>query len=355
MKKASKIIVTVLIIIAVVAFIAYVLNNNKKKNEAETAIVSQKISSINVEIDTVKMASLSVDYMNNGVFAPFQELEFSAEQSGRVSKVYVDVGDEVKIGQTLAIVKTDQLSVDLENTNAAFQNAKSNNERYQNAFKTGGVTKQQVDQAGLDLQNAKAQLERAQINYGDATIKATINGTVNKRSVEPGTVVSPGSVLFELVNVSKLKLKATLNESNIANLKKGDTVTVSASALPGTTFKGVVSFIAPKADSSLNFPIEVEVHNIKNSSLKAGMYGTISFGNSQGEKLTVNRKAFVGSVSSQQVYVMQADSTVALRKVTAGLVTEKSVEVISGLKQGDVVITSGQINIEEGTKVNPVN
>ncbi|RIV67390.1 efflux RND transporter periplasmic adaptor subunit [Flagellimonas aequoris] len=355
MKKTSKIVVPTLVIVIVFVAIAFILNSNKKKNEAETAIVSKMNNSVNVQVDTVKLSALNVEYTNNGLFEPFQELEFSAEQSGRVSKVYVEEGDEVRVGQPLAIVKTDQLSVELENAKAAFRNAQSNNERYQNAFKTGGVTKQQVDQAALDLQNAKAQLDRASIQYGDATIKATINGMVNKRSVEPGTVVSPGTALFELVDVSRLKLKSTLNEINVAHLNKGDTVVITASAIPGRQFTGVIGFIAPKADSSLNFPVEVEVLNTENFPLKAGMYGSMSFKSSQSEKLTVNRKAFVGSVSNYQVFVIQPDSTVVLRKVIPGLVSEKNVEVINGLKKGELVVVSGQINLEDGTKVRSVN
>ena len=355
MKKTSKIVVPTLVIVIVFVAIAFILNSNKKKNEAETAIVSKMNNSVNVQVDTVKLSALNVEYTNNGLFEPFQELEFSAEQSGCVSKVYVEEGDEVRVGQPLAIVKTDQLSVELENAKAAFRNAQSNNERYQNAFKTGGVTKQQVDQAALDLQNAKAQLDRASIQYGDATIKATINGMVNKRSVEPGTVVSPGTALFELVDVSRLKLKSTLNEINVAHLNKGDTVVITASAIPGRQFTGVIGFIAPKADSSLNFPVEVEVLNTENFPLKAGMYGSMSFKSSQSEKLTVNRKAFVGSVSNYQVFVIQPDSTVVLRKVIPGLVSEKNVEVINGLKKGELVVVSGQINLEDGTKVRSVN
>ena len=79
------------------------------------------------------------------------------------------------------------------------------------------------------------------------------------------------------------------------------------------------------------------------------------FKSSQSEKLTVNRKAFVGSVSNYQVFVIQPDSTVVLRKVIPGLVSEKNVEVINGLKKGELVVVSGQINLEDGTKVRSVN
>lgn len=355
MRKKSKIIVPILIIVAAIALIVLILNRNKTKNEAEIAVISQSNSTVKVQYDIVKYKDLSIYYKSNGIFAPLQELELSSEQSGRVAKVYVDEGDEVRIGQALVLIKTDKLSVELENAYAAFNTTKITNESYQNAYKTGGVTKQQVIQAALNLENSKANLEQVKIKYGNATIKASINGIVNKRYVEPGTVVSPGKNLFELVNVSKLTFKTAVNETKVASLQTGDTVNITASAIPNQMFSGIISFIAPKADSSLNFPIEVIVNNSVNTSLKAGMYGSIFFNNTKNKILTVNRKAFVGSIKNQEIFVMNSDSTVVLRKVIPGLVTEKDVEVIKGLEQGDLVVINGQINLENGSKVSPVN
>ncbi|MFD0762832.1 efflux RND transporter periplasmic adaptor subunit [Lutibacter aestuarii] len=356
MKKISrKTIIYILIIVGIIILILLKLNYNKQKNDEETAVAAITNDKISVQIDTVKYTVLNLSYKSDGVFTPLQELNLSAEQSGRVAKVYVDIGDNVKIGQALALIKTDELSVNLENMRVAYNTAKTNSERYQNAYKTGGVTKQQLDQALMNLENAKANFEQARIKYGDATIKSTINGIVNKRDVEPGTVVNSGTNLFELVNVSKLKLKTTVNETQIVNLQKGDTVTITASVFPEKEFIGIVTFIAPKANSALNFPIEVEVQNSKNSLLKAGMYGSINFEVTKNKVLTVNKNAFVGSLSNQEVFVMKPDSTVILKKVISGIISDKNVEIIEGLKLGDRVIISGQINLQNGSKVSLIN
>ncbi|WP_306352550.1 efflux RND transporter periplasmic adaptor subunit [Flavobacterium sp. '19STA2R22 D10 B1'] len=351
-----KKIVYIVIGIACVALIGFVLTNNKKKNEAETEIVSQKNTSVAVRTDKVKIEVVALDFVANGNFAPFQELSFSAENSGRVTKVLVDVGSPVRIGQTLAIIKGDQLSVEVQNAKATYQNALTDSQRYENAFKTGGVTQQQLDQAKLALVNAKARLQQANISFGDATIKSSINGIVNKRNIEPGSVVSPGTVLFDLVNVSKLKLKVTVDENQIANLKLGQVVDVKASVYPDKDFSGKVTFIAPKADESLKFPIEIEIINNANNDLKAGMYGTAIFKadeNKQKAIMTVPRNAFVGSVNSNQIFVVRED-TAHLTKVVSGRIFGDKVEILDGLKDGEVVVTSGQINLVDGTKVNSI-
>lgn len=347
-----KKLIYIVIGIAVIALIAFILTNNKKKNEAETAVVAQKNAAVAVRIDTVATKEVSTDFIANGNFEPLQTLNFSAENSGRVVRVMVEEGSRVRIGQTLAVIEGERLSVDVQSAEAAYQNALADNQRYENAFQTGGVTKQQLDQAKLALSNAKARLTQARINFGDATIKSSINGIVNKKMVEPGSVVSPGTPLFELVNVSKLKLRVTVGEQQIARLKVGSTVAVASSVFPDKEFSGIITFIAPVADETLNFPVDIEIANTGDD-LKAGMYGTARFSANESGKTQVRvvpRSAFVGSVSSNQIFVVK-DSTATMAKVIAGRVFGDQVEILQGLNDGDIVVTSGQINLTDGTRV----
>ena len=244
----KKIIITIVVIAASLGIIGYILTNNKKKNEAKTAIVAEKNASVSVKIDTVKTEEVSLDFVSNGNFEPIQELKFSAEKSGKVTKVLVKEGDYVSVGQTLAIVRSDVINVNAENANAVYQNAVADYNRFENAFKTGGVTKQQLDQAKIAMVNAKSQLTQANINVGDTRIKAPISGLINKKFIEPGSILAgmPPSELFEIVNVSKLKLKVTVNESQVASLKVGTTVNVTSNVYPDKTFTGKILLVLPK-------------------------------------------------------------------------------------------------------------
>jgi len=351
-----KKVIYIVIAIAVVGLGAYVLMRNKEKNTAETELISKQNDAVAVRIDTVKTTAPDLNYVANGTFAPSQELSFPAENSGRVVKVLVDEGDRVRIGQVLAIIKGDQLNIQLQNARAAYENAQSDAQRYENAFKTGGVTKQQLDQAKLSLTNAKAQYDAARINVGDASIKSSINGIVNARNIEPGSVVSPGTVLFELVNVSTLKLKVNVDEQHVAGLKVGSPIKVTASVYPDKSFNGKITFIAPKADGSLNFPVEIEIANTAAGELKAGMYGTANFASGATQSTpvkTIPRSAFVGGVASNQVFVVK-DGVARMVKIVAGRVFGENVEVLDGLKEGEIVVTSGQINLNDGTKVSTI-
>lgn len=350
----KKIIITIVVIVAALGLVAYVLIDNKKENEAKTAIVAEKNAAVSVKIDTVKTEEVSLDFVSNGNFEPIQELTFSAEKSGKVIKVLAKEGDYVTVGQTLAIVRSDVINVNAQTANAAYQNAAADYSRYENAYKTGGVTKQQLDQAKLTMVNAKANLTQANINVGDTRIKAPISGFINKKYIEPGSILSamPATELFDIVNVSKLKLKVTVAESQVASLKVGTTVTVSASVYPDKKFSGKITFIAYKADESLNFPVEIEITNNTTKDLKAGMYGTAEFASNQQVQsmMIAPRNAFVGSVSSNQIFVVE-NGIAKLKKVTAGRVLGEQVEILSGLSNGEQVVVTGQINLQNGSKV----
>ncbi|HYH16313.1 MAG TPA: efflux RND transporter periplasmic adaptor subunit [Flavisolibacter sp.] len=355
-KPIIRTLVTIVILVGVVGLIGWVLTNNKKKNEAKTAVVAETTSGdVAVRVTPVKKEALATDFSANGNFEPAQQMNFAAENSGRVTRVLVDEGSYVRRGQTLAIIKTDALNIDLESAQAAYQNAARDKQRYENAFKTGGVTQQQLDQARLQLETAEARVAQARLRVSDANIKSSINGIVNKRYIEPGAVVNPGTQLFELVDVSRLKLSITVNESQVANLKLGDKVDVKASVFPDLNFGGTITFIAPKADASLNFPVEIEIASNPGNKLKAGMYGSALFSFENAAPITVvPRAAFVGSVSSNQVFVVENGNVARLRNVVAGRVLGDKVEILQGLNEGETVIVSGQINLTDGSKVAPL-
>lgn len=358
MRKNSikKFAITTVVIIGVLALVGFVLVNNKKKNAEKTAVVAQTGSSeIAVRISPAQKQTVESDFSANGNFEPARQMNLAAENAGRVVRILVDEGSYVRAGQTLAVINADQISIDLESAQAAYQSALRDKQRYENAFKTGGVTQQQLDHAKLQLENAEARVSQARIRVRDANVRSSINGIVNKRYIEPGAFVSPGVQMFELVDVSRLKLAITVNESQVARLKVGDKVSVKASVFPDKAFGGTVTFIAPKADASLNFPVEIEVAHNPGNQLRAGMYGSAIFNfENTAPVITVPRSAFVGGVNSNQLFVADSTNTARLRTVIAGRIFGDQVEVLEGLQEGEAVIISGQINLSEGSKVAPI-
>lgn len=337
-------IITLLIIAAALGGIYFILNKNKEKNEAVTAEAAKTNAYVAVRIDTARLDAMNLAYAANGTFQPKQEVTVAAETAGRVVRVLVDEGSHVSAGQTLAVIEGDKLDVGVSNAQANYENARQNLERYESAIKTGGITQMQLDQARLQYETAKNNLRSSKINAGDVTIKTSVSGVVNARKIEPGSYVNPGTPAFDIVNVSTLKLRVNVDEKNVANLAVGQTVNVSVSVQADKSYTGKITFIAPKADGSLNFPVEIEVANPGNA-LRAGMYGTATFGaNTTSSVLVIPRTAFVGSVSDNKVFVARNGKAIET-KVVSGRNFGDYIEVISGISAGDQVIISGQINL----------
>jgi len=345
-------ITTIIIIIGVFALIAFILMRNKEKNETEIAVVAQKNTAVLVKIGIVKTEEISQNFNTNGNFEPIQKLTFSAEKSGKITHILVKEGNRVRKGQTLAIVRSDVINVDLQTAEAVYKNAQSDYTRFENAYKTGGVTKRQLDQMKLNMINAEANYTNAKINVSDVNIKAPINGVINKKLIEVGDILTgmPPTPLFEIVNTLKLKLKVTVNESQVTALKVGDSVKITTTVFPDKEFLGRITFIATMADASLNFPVEIEVENNAKSAIKAGMYGTANFITKKQKMLVVPRKAYIGSVNENEVFVYQ-NGVVKLKKVTSGKIIGDKVQILNGLNEGEQVVITGQINLKDGTKV----
>lgn len=346
----KRTIITILIVVAAIAGIIYILNRNKAKNEAETAEAAVVNATVAVRVDTARNQRIDLRYVANGTFQPKTEVTVSAETAGRVVQVLVREGARVSAGQTLAVVQGDKLNVSVATAEANYNSAKADLERFESAFKTGGVTKQQVDQMRLQYETAKNNLAAARLNAGDITIKTSVAGIVNSRMIEPGTYVNPGTPAFEIVDVSLLKLRVNVDEKNVAALNVGQAVDVEASVFPGKRYEGKITFIAPKSDGSLNFPVDIEVVNTKGE-LLAGMYGTAYFGEGNSEDiLVIPRRAFVGSISDRKVFVVR-DGKASETAVEPGRSFGDLVEVLSGIQEGDQVIVSGHINVFDQTPI----
>ena len=330
----KRIIITLLVVAAAGYFIVSTLQNNKAENEAKTMVVSQRNSAVVVKIAEVMKKPIDLNFSSNGNFISNRELNVSSEANGRITSI------EVK---------------DVQRNEDALEKLKTDQARLIASFETGGVTQSQLDEIDLAIKNTENQLKQAKRRVSDAYVKAPISGVINKKIVEVGAYVNVGTPLFEIVDVSKLKLKVNVDESQVSSIKEGDKVKIHSNVFPEENFTGTISFISVKADNTLNFPVEITVDNTNKNQLRAGMYGTAIFEfPEQAPSILVPRTSFIGSVNSNKVYMLTQDTTAQMRNVLAGKIIGDQVEIISGIEEGEIIITNGQINLKDGVKVEPL-
>jgi len=348
----KKVILYSAIAIAAIALIMWKLNANKKQNAERTALVKESTSgAVPVLTYVAGLTTLDQSFTANGNFVAINQIDFSAESSGRITELMAKEGTPVRVGQVLARIDNQVVGADLEIARSNVNAARIDMERYQKALQTGGVTQKQVDDMTLQYRNALARLKQAEKNTSNTLLKSPIDGVVNAKYVEVGAYVSPGTKLFQIVNISRLKLVVGVPESQVVSLSLGQEVPVTTSVYPEVTYKGKITFIAAKGDETLNYPVEVEITNIPGKQLKAGMYGTATFSlPKQDPAILIPRAAFYAGVNNNLIFVVENDKAVS-KKVTSGRVYGDMVEVRGGLKEGEVVITSGQVNLADGTPV----
>ena len=347
MKKRT--LFTILAIVVIAAGLFFILQNNKKKNEAEVAIVAETNADVAVRTAMAKMEEISGEFTVNGTFLPNKQSQIASEINGQLIALNVREGSYVRAGQSIGRLAGEKLNVNVGNAQANLAQAQSALSRYEAAYKTGGVTALQLDQARLQVKNARSQVQSAKLQSGDTNIISKISGIVNQKMVEVGAVLAPGTPIVEIVDISSVKLKVEVDQAMVSQLSVGNIVKVKPDVIDDT-LDGRITFIAPSASGALKFPVEITVRNSFNK-LKAGMYGSALFNNAGSDNvLVVPRDAFVGSVSDNLIFVVK-NNTAVLTKVKSGINYGDKVEVISGLNEGDIVVTSGQINLSDKTKI----
>ncbi|MPM99543.1 putative efflux system component YknX [bioreactor metagenome] len=226
-------------------------------------------------------------------------------------------------------------------------------DRFISSKEVGGISDQQLESLQTQLIAAKSRYEVSRRRLSDATVRAPMDGIINMRYVEIGSLIAPNAPLFDIVDNSDLKVICNLPESKINHIKKGQTVILTHNSLKREKFTGRINFIGVKTDRGLNYPVEIILDN--NNLLRVGMYMKVNFiSNTNHRGILVPRNAIVGGQRSSMVYLVKNGKAVA-QEITLGEMIGDRVEVLSSLNEGNIIITSGLMNLSDGTPVKSIN
>jgi membrane fusion protein, multidrug efflux system len=346
----KRIILILSVIVTFVGACTATLLYNKKKIDAKLNL-DVNIRKIPVFVMEIKKTKMEDVFNSNGTFYAIHELTVSSETQGKIKALYFNTGDFVKEGQLLVQLDDELVRSRLSLAQATFDKARADFRKYEGLLAAGAISTQQLEESRIAMKVAETELTgyRKQMEY--AGIRATIQGNIVKRAVETGTVIMPGSVIAEIADISKLKFIANVSENEAVRINKEMKVTISSSLYPGIEYQGIVKAVSVKADDARKFAVEVEMVNDPKHLLKAGMYGTASFGfGSAHEALCIPRYSIVGSIRTPKVYTVE-NGIAVVKEIRIGIATEEQVEILDGLKEGDSVVTSGQINLDNNTPV----
>jgi cobalt-zinc-cadmium efflux system membrane fusion protein len=181
-------------------------------------------------------------------------------------------------------------------------------------------------------------------------IRSPIQGTVLERNATIGAPVGPDTVLFKLADLSTLWLVAKVPETTMRDIGRGDTVTVTVDALPDQPVSGRVSYIgATVSDTTRTVDVRIDVPN-PTSRLKPGMFARAQFATRSGREQSV--RTLVPQIAVQElkgkqvVFVPRSDGGFDIREVTVGASNGDDIEIVSGLKAGERIVTSGSFTLK---------
>jgi RND family efflux transporter MFP subunit len=338
-------------------------------------------------------------------FEPYYEVDVMAKEAGYIQHMLVDIGDRVKEGQLLATLEIPELQADLtkaksdvqtanaeravakgdlQRAQAASQMAELSFSRIQDVSKKepGLVPLQEVDVAHAHNLEADAQVsaalqrvQAAESRYQSAIaslahetalveytrIVAPFSGVVTQRYASDGSMIQAGiasqTQAMPVVKVSQnnlLRLMLPVPEEDVAAIHNGQHVTVNVPALQ-RTFDGTITRFADRVQmSTRTMTAEVDVKNPQ-LTLIPGMYAEVKLGTAEAMNATaVPPEAVDGTGDSQRLFVVDAAGMVQTRKVHTGIQSPQYVQILSGVNEGDVVITSRRSDLHDGQKVQPL-
>jgi membrane fusion protein (multidrug efflux system) len=280
-----------------------------------------------------------------------EQVTLSAPVTERIVRLNFDDGDFVTRGQTVAVLAQGQESAQLAEAQARSREAEQQLDRIGELKQRGFATGSALDQQMATAAQARAQAAEARASIGDRVITAPFSGWVSLRTISAGAVVNQGSQIVTISDVSSIKLDFSVPETLLPALRAGQTIDATSAAYPDQPFRGQIASIDPVIDPNTRaVSVRARLPN-PDRRLKPGMMLTVAIQTSPRNSLSVPELAVVGEGDSQFVYIVGNDGVAKRQQVVTGLRSEGRVEIVSGLRPGQGVVTEGVVKIAEGMKV----
>jgi RND family efflux transporter MFP subunit len=340
----------------------------------------------------------------SGEFRPFQEVDVHAKVAGYIRRIYVDIGDHVKTGQTLAILEVPELDAQLQGAEAAIRRSQDAIRRAQGDLKRaeslhqathldytrlkqasdarpGLIAEQELDNAQAKDREGEAQIsadeaafsearnqldvasaEQKQLSAmsGYARIVAPFDGVITKRYVDTGALVQAGTSsntqavpVVSVAQTDLFRLTLAVPESAVPMIRLGTTVTVHVQAL-NRDFEGKVARFANSVNQETRtMHTEVDVHN-PGRTIVEGMYAEVKLTLAKSDRaLAVPIQAVSREGSHTTVLVVNSNDQIEEREVYLGIEGANQVEVVAGLKPNDRVVMGSRSDFRPGERVDP--
>ncbi|MCC8035130.1 MAG: efflux RND transporter periplasmic adaptor subunit [Rikenellaceae bacterium] len=268
--------------------------------------------------------------------------------SVRIDNIFVDVGQNVSRGQLL--VKMDPTN--FNQSNIQLLNLEADYNRIKAVYEAGGISKQELDQIETSLAVQKEQTDNLKVNI---ELRSPIDGVVTERNYDPGDLYS-GAPILQVMQINTLKVTVAISEQYFPYVSMNMPTEIRVDMYPDKVFEGKVSLIYPAIDAATRtFNVEITIPN-KDRLLRPGMFSRTILHFGKMPALMVEDIAVQKQVGSNDKYLFIVnDGAAERREVTTGRQIGNKIQILTGLDNGDEVITTGISRLDTGTPVEIIN
>lgn len=366
-KKKVWFILAIVIVLLLVAFLLWKSGSSNKTAATEkpdNAETTEQKAALTVTVVQPEQQNWKQTFTANGNIAAWQEVVIGSELSGqRLTRVNVNVGDEVKRGQVLAEINSDTIRADLAAAKASYAEAQAvladavtNNKRIQQLRNTGAISAQELTQyqtsqatAQARLDASRAQIESNQLRLAQTQVISPDNGVISASTATVGSLAQTGQELFRLIRDHRLEWRAEVTTSDLYKLKQGMNARIFSPDPAQPAITGKVRIIAPVIDPQTRYGL-VYVDLPATQAFRMGMFVKGEFDLGEKPALTIPQTALLLRDGFAYVFIVGKNNRVAQQKVTVGRRLADRVEILD-LPANVKLVASGTGFLTDGDLV----
>ena len=309
---------------------------------------SQAVTVVTEQVQTHQVSqSLSLV----GKLEAAQSVMVSPETAGKVEAIAVNANQDVLKGQLLIQLSDDKARASVKEAQAYLKDEQRKLKEFQRLISRNAITQTEIDAQKTNVEIAQARLDAANANLNDLHIRAPFDGTIGFIDFSRGKMVSAGTELLSLDDLSVMKLDLQVPEHYLAKIEKGMIVTVTTSAWDEQVFQGEVIGIDSRINQeTLNLRVRIHFSNSE-LKLKPGMLVSADMDFPAINAPIIPVQALEYSGTKRYVYVVGGDKIAKRTRVMLGARIENQVVITQGLNIGDKIVVQGIVNMRDGASV----
>lgn len=344
-----KYFVYTLLLLGMAGFIAYRISSNKSKND-DSKDKGPKNKAMTVNGIIVKPITFENNLSLSGSIEANEQVEIRSEVSGVVEGIYFQEGSNVSKGQVLLKVNDIELKAQLRQAQTRENLASENERRAKLLLQKEAISQEEFDMASADLKSAQAQSQLVRAQIGKTAIKAPFSGKIGLRSISVGTYITPAVLVAKLVNVGKLKITFSIPEkyANQVNKNVKISFTTASSSLK---YDATVYAVEPEvAVETRTLQVRAIAEN-KDGKLLPGTFANVELPLELIKNaIVVPTEAIIPVQKGKKVFISEHGKAKEIMVETATR-TDASILILSGLKKGDTLLTSGVMSLKSDDAV----